>query len=329
MFYLSFHGGSGSDSHNNIHIYNDDGSKATPSKLLPTGGSNPDLSELRGFAFVNGLMVVNGFKKYSQLLQYTLNGTVWEYKQAWASPGINSVDHPFDFAFDGNGNCYLSSQDTGVVTILSAPATAGSVPGALTQNGVPSTSYLQGTFVAATANNLPNISKNASVAVAQPLGLAVEVVSGKMSNSVRGLACWNGALLVADEVAGMVKAYSVANGSLLAAVTGLGDPVHLLINGSTLYISTTDGVMQVTLPNQISFTTPLSASPYISTAMMSSAGAKSAAGMCFGPDPSSKSQTTMFVADRKGNAVFYLHGGALKQFIQKLKDSPEFIVYQA
>jgi len=328
MFYISFHGGSGANSLNNIHIYNNDGSEAKHSKLLPQG--DPKLSELRGFAFVNGLMVVNAFKNSSQLLQYSASGTppVYTFQQIWASPKINSVDHPFDFAFDGNGNCYLSSQDTGVVTILSAAATPGNVPSALTQNGVPSSSYLQGTFVASVSNNLPNIPKNASVGVAQPLGLGVSIEGGKMSNSVRGLAFWKGALLVADEVAGMVKAYSVTDGSLLAAVTGLQSPVHLLINGSTLYISTGSGVMQVALPQQISFTTPLNATSFITADMMNAAGAKSVAGMCFGPDPKSSTTQTMFVADRKGNAVYYVKGSSLEAFIQKLTDSPEFIVYQ-
>ena len=328
MFYLTFHGGSSSSSLNNIHIYNDDGSAGKPDKLLPQG--SPTLSELRSFAFVDGLLVVNGDKKYSQLLQYTASGTppVYSYSQTWANPDINSVDHPFDFAFDGNGNCYVSSQDTGVVTILSAPGKVGSIPSALTQDAVPSSDYLQGTFVAAASDDLPNISVNASVAVAQPLGLAVEIKSGKMSNSVRGLAYWNGALLVADEVAGMVKAYSVADGSLIAAITGLDSPVHLLINGSILYISTGQGVMQAPLPAQITFTTPLNATSYITTQMMTAAGAKSVAGMCFGPEPSSQVQT-MFVADRTGNAVYYLSGTSLKSFISGLSDNPEFIVYQS
>src|SRR5215471_7033468 len=178
MFYFTFHGGSDKNSLNNIHVYNDDGTPASPSKLLPQG--DPQLAELRSFAFVNGLMVVNAFKKYSQLLQYTQSGSSWQFSQTWANPKINSVDHPFDFVFDGHNNCYLSSQDTGVVTILSAPATVGNVPNALTQNGVPSTSYLQGTFVAASSDTLPNIT-NASVAVAQPLGLGVDVQSGKMA----------------------------------------------------------------------------------------------------------------------------------------------------
>ncbi len=329
MFYLSFHGGSGSSSLNNIHIYNDDGSEANPSKLLPQG--TPSLSELRGFAFTNGLMVVNGYQKYSQLLQYTATGTppTYQYAQTWASPAINSVAHPFDFTFDANGKCYLSSQDTGVVTILTAAGKTGNVPAALTQNGVPASSYLQGTFVASVSHDLPNIPVNASVAVAEPLGLAVDVESGKMANSVRGLAYWNGALLVADEVAGMVKAYSVADGSLLAAATGLDSPVHLLINDSTLYISTKQGVMQVTLQSQISFTTPLNATAYITPQMISAAKAKSVAGMCFGPEPGSSGNQVMFVADREGNAVYYFNGKSLRPFIPTVTDSPEFVVYQS
>jgi hypothetical protein len=324
MSYISFHGGSDKNSLNNIHVYNDDGTPASPAKLLPQG--DPQLAELRSFAFVNGLMVVNAYKKYSQLLQYTQSGSSWTASQTWASPKISSVDHPFDFVFDGN-TCYLSSQDTGVVTVLSSPGTAGTIPGALTQNGVPATSYLQGTFVAACSDNLPNVT-NAKVAVAQPLGLGVEVVSGKTANSVRGLAYWNGALLVADEVAGMVKAYSTVDGSLLSAAIGLESPVHLLINGSVLYISAKQGVMQTALPPQISFTTPLTPTAYIDSATMTAGGAQSAAGMCFGPERKAGTPT-MFVADRKGNAVYYLSKGSLKPFIQKLQDSPEFIVYQA
>jgi hypothetical protein len=328
LFYLSFHGGSGSGSLNNIHIYASSGKDASPPKLLPAG--DPPLSELRSFAFTpNGLFVVNGYKKYSQLLQYVLNGSAYQYSTTWADPTINSVDHPFDFTFDPSGqHCYLSSQDTGVVTILTGAGQTGAVPAALTANDVPASSYLQGTFVASISDNLPNIT-NASVGVAEPLGLAVEVANGKMSNSVRGLAYWNGALLVADEVAGMVKAYSTTDGSLLAAVTGLDSPVHLLINGTTLYISTGQGAMQVALPSQISFTTPLNAEPYIDETMLSSGGAKSVAGMCFAPEPKSNDQV-MYFADRKGNAVYYLDtSNKLQSFLTKLSDSPEFIVYQS
>jgi hypothetical protein len=328
LFYLSFHGGSGSASYNNIHIYKSDGNEASPSKLLPAG--NPPLSELRSFAFTsNGLFVVNGYKNYSQLLQYVLSNSSYAWSQTWAGPSIDSVDHPFDFAFDSGGNCYLSSQDTGVVTILTGAGQTGAVPAALTANGVAATSYLQGTFVASTSDNLPNLATNASVAIAEPLGLDVAVSGGKMQNSVRGLAYWNGALLVADEVAGLVKAYATADGSVLAAVTGLESPVHLLINDDVLYISTAQGVMQVALPPQIAVTTPLNAAPYIDAAMLSAGGAKSVAGMCFAPKPG-KTTPVMYVADRKGNAVFYLDtDGTLRSFITSLSDSPEFIVYRS
>ncbi len=330
LFYLSFHGGSTSGSHNNIHIYKSDGKEASPSKLLPTATEDPPLSELRSFAFTaNGLFVVNGYKKYSQLLQYVSSNSTYAWSQTWADPTINSVDHPFDFAFDTSGNCYLSSQDTGVVTILTGAGQTGAVPAALTANGIAATSYLQGTFVASTSDDLPNLATNASVAIAEPLGLDVAVVSGKMANSVRGLATWNGALLVADEVAGLVKAYSTVDGSVLAAVTGLASPVHLLINDATLYISTGQGVMQVALPTQILFTTPLNAGPYIDAATLSAGGAKSVAGMCFAPKPKTTTPV-MYFADRKGNAVFYLDtDNTLKSFVTDLSDSPEFIVYQS
>jgi hypothetical protein len=325
LFYLSFHGGKSHKDINDICVYTSDGQPASPATLpLP---ASPQLEELRSFAFLqNGVFVVNGYKKFSQLLQYVPSGSSYTCT-TWADLTINSVDHPFDFAFDANGNCYLSSQDTGVVTILTGPKQTGAVPAALTASGIPASSYLQGTFVASTSDDLPNLATNASVAVAEPLGLNVSISDGKVANSVRGLAYWNGALLVADEVGGLVKAYSTADGSVLAAVTGLASPVHLLINNSTLYISTGQGVMQVALPQQITFTTPLNAEPYIDAAMLTAAKAASVAGMCFAPI--SGATSAMYVADRKGKAVYYLDTtGKLKPFITGLTDSPEFIVYQ-
>jgi hypothetical protein len=85
--------------------------------------------------------------------------------------------------------------------------------------------------------------------------------------------------------------------------------------------------MQVALPAEISFTTPLNAAPYIDATTLSAGGAKSVAGMCFAPQP--KTTTPVYFADRKGNAVFYLDtDNTLKSFITGLSDSPEFIVYQ-
>ena len=139
-----------------------------------------------------------------------------------------------------------------MVTILTGAGQTGAVPAALTANGIAATSYLQGTFVASTSDDLPNLATNASVAIAEPLGLDVAVVSGKMANSVRGLATWNGALLVADEVAGLVEGIFDrrrlgARGSDRSGVAGFIS----LINDATLYISTGQGVMQVALPTQI------------------------------------------------------------------------------
>lgn len=328
MFYISFHGGSGSSAYNNIHIYQDDGSVASPDKLLTAGSTQ--LSELRSFAFLpNGLFVVNGYKKYSQLLQYTLQGGNWQFNAEWAGPSINSIDHPFDFVFDTAGNCYLSSQDTGVVTILSAAGTAGNVPATLLQGGASASDYLLGTFVACEDNAIAEIKVNPRYGIAQPLGLGVLLDKGKVSHSVRGLAYYNQSLFVADEAAGMVKVYAVSDGSLQAAIAGLSSPVHLLIQGSRLYISTDDGVMQATIPSSISFNTPMIALPYIDKAMMKTANAKSLAGMCFGPNPSKPSDTAMFVADRKGKAVYYRghKGTSIKPFITGLSDNPEFIRY--
>ena len=68
---------------------------------------------------------------------------------------------------------------------------------------------------------------------------------------------------------------------------------------------------------------------YIDAATLSAGGAKSVAGMCFGPKPKTTTPV-MYFADRKGNAVYYLDtDGKLQSFITGLSDSPEFIVYQS
>ena len=69
---VSFHGGSKSSEHNNIHSYSDQGQPNNSDMVLDmTGASNVTLDELRGFCFYNGsLWVVNAHKSESQILKF-------------------------------------------------------------------------------------------------------------------------------------------------------------------------------------------------------------------------------------------------------------------
>ena len=132
MFYISFHGG---DSHavNNIYVYHDDGTPHSSPELLPTGGTNPALQELRGFGFNNNdfdnLYVLNGYKKYNDVLLYALNEEKYIFNRIFAAGAdINSIFHPYDLSFDTDGNVYISSQDTNVVTQLNAEGNPSSPP---------------------------------------------------------------------------------------------------------------------------------------------------------------------------------------------------------
>jgi hypothetical protein len=128
-WYVSFHGGEEESTLNNIHVYSTDGKrlrKALNKKSLPAGIK---LRELRGFVFGpdQNLYVVNAYFEYSQILKF--NGTVNQNGQhdfaqvfvkrhAEINPGI---DHPFNLAFDSEGDVYVSSQSTSLIARYHGP----------------------------------------------------------------------------------------------------------------------------------------------------------------------------------------------------------------
>ena len=129
-WYISFHGGDEKTSLNNIHVYSTDGKKlrkALNKKSVPEGMT---LRELRGFAFGpdKNLYVVNAYFEYSEVLKFSgaLNkdgqhdfAGVFVKRHADLNPGI---DHPFNVAFDSNGDLYVSSQNTSLVARYHGPA---------------------------------------------------------------------------------------------------------------------------------------------------------------------------------------------------------------
>ena len=319
MFVLDFHGGTGHDDINNLHAYDHQGRPADPAKLLAHGGGAPDLSELRGFAWrPEGLYVVNGNKDASQLLLYQpAKGGQFAFARVVASKSsVNGILHPFDVAFDASGNIYLSSQDTNVVTALDASGKP--LPAATyLQQAYPSGAFLAGTQVASSSGALPLVPGRPPPDVPLPEGLGVGIESGKVQHSVRGVVWVGGCLLVADEAADAVKVYA-ASGQLQGQISGGGltAPVHLLLWGETLYISSgNDAVYTCPIPGGKAPMGVVAPTAWLTRHLRASSG------MCFGADGN------FYVALRKDKEVrqFSPKGDYLGTFLSGLDDEPEFI----
>src|SRR6266567_4184083 len=115
-WYISFHGGEEKASLNNIHVYSTEG------------------KELRK-ALDKNLYVVNSYFEYSEVLKFkgALNkdgqhdfASVFVKRHANLNPGI---DHPFNVAFDFNGDLYVSSQNTNLVARYHGPSSKTGQPG--------------------------------------------------------------------------------------------------------------------------------------------------------------------------------------------------------
>src|ERR1043165_4607601 len=148
MFFVTFH-----QTISNVYAYDDDGNLLNPQSpnVLDKNGD-----ELRGIYLLasNGyLYVVEGGKKTSKVHCYQGAGTSYKQLSDFISPKqANSIDHPFALAFDGQGNCYVSNQDTNVVVALNvssngqkgAPEAVAAYLTALYPKGT----FLPGTLVA-------------------------------------------------------------------------------------------------------------------------------------------------------------------------------------
>ncbi len=213
MLLVTFHGGSGGQ--NNVGAYADSGSNiGTELSLAVLSVPDPKLlSELRGIQFVADgvLWVTSGAKNASAVLAFKGSGT------SYASTGtpvveyasVNSLWHPFDFAFDGNSNCYVSDQDTDVVVRLAVGADFLSATPTPVAPALPPGTYLDATFVASSNGDLPGVPATTAVPAPAGLEVAFDCKPSRVSvaNSVRGVVWALGCLYVADEVANAVKVY--------------------------------------------------------------------------------------------------------------------------
>src|SRR5262245_31972190 len=143
VFYITFH-----QTISNVWVYDDSGNQLSTG-LLATPACAPTLSELRGLTFgPNGyLYVCNGYKEANQVLVYQVAGgsnAAFDFIGIYADPSVSlGVAHPFAVAFDAANNGYVSSQDTNVVTAVSAPATGTPCDAAPTPPQYPPASALE------------------------------------------------------------------------------------------------------------------------------------------------------------------------------------------
>ena len=313
MLFVTLHGGNPErDPHkNNVHAYDKDGNKITSSVLDETDGVI--LNELRGIYLVGKyLYVANANKTQNSVLCYEGSGTKYRFVSRFASnQTCNGILHPFDFAFDGLGYCYLSSQDTNVITrlIVSDEGKIGRpapVAAALPASG----KFLPGTFVASSNGNL---SKPATTPVINPTGLAYSD-SGAKKHSVRGVAWANGRLYVADQPAGTVKIHDIT-GKYLGQSNKLeaGSPVHLVIYNGRLYVSGGDHV----------YTARLASSPdKFELTAIKSVKVKNSGGMAFG------NSGNFYVASRTERTILKFDCDFKPIKLKcELPDDPEFLLH--
>jgi hypothetical protein len=310
-WYVSFHGGEEKASLNNIHVYSTEGMilrKALNKKSLPEGTK---LRELRGFVFGpdQNLYVVNAYFEYSEVLKFkgALNengehdfAEVFVKRHTEMNPGI---DHPFNVAFDSEGDLYVSSQNTNLIARYHGPASKTGKPG--------------------TPMPLPQGLDRGKVDL--PPGTFIP--SAKLASNglmeVRAVIfAPNNDLYVADRAADCVRIYEARTGrhlrNLVSRTDHLDRPIHLLFSPDTRYLLIGSGGNDSILRHDLQ---QGSTSVFVES---KSGGLNGPAGMAFGDD------AFLYVASRNskeilryGSADGRPHG---KPFIKDLADNPEFLM---
>jgi len=312
-WYISFHGGEEKASLNNIHVYSTDGTKlrkALNKESLPEGIK---LRELRGFVFGpdHNLYVVNAYFEYSQVLKFkgALNESGQHdfsevfVKRHAENPGI---DHPFNLAFDSEGDLYVSSQNTNLIARYHGPGSKEGKPG--TPMPLPESLHLEkaafppGTFVPS--------AKLASNGL-----LEVRAVIFAPNNE----------MFVADRAADCVRIYETRTGRHLRNLSQQNDqldrPIHLLLSPDGRYLLIGSGGRDSIMRHDLQ---QGSTSVFVEP---KSAGLNGPAGMAFGDDG------FFYVASRNSKKILRYggidgrpHG---KPFINDLADNPEFLMLVA
>jgi len=309
-WYISFHGGDEKVSLNNIHVYSTNGEKLRKALNKKSLDAGLKLRELRGFMFGpdGNLYVVNAYFEYSEVLKFkgTLNkdgqhdfAEVFVRRHADMNPGIN---HPFNVAFDSNGDLYVSSQNTSLVSRYHGPA------GKQGQPGLP----------------MP-FPQSLDLDLYLPPGTFIP--SAKLaSNGVlevrEAIFAPNGDLYVADRAADCVRVYEARTGHFLRNLVSRNDqldkPIHLLLSPDGRYLLIGSGGNDSILRHDIRQN---STSVFVTP---KSGGLNGPAGMAFGDDD------FLYVASRNTKEILRYHTKdgrpSSEPFIKNLADNPEFLM---
>jgi hypothetical protein len=253
MLLITFHQG------NDFGVYDDDGNPLTTTALKGSGHHKVTVDELRAMVVYDGhLWVANGAKGTSQVLCFDLP----DASGSFGPPSVvisgttdngqfdTSIGHPFGIAFDDQGRCFVSNQDTNTVSLVTIHDLVGTMtPGS-------SSAYLDGlhlklpllsgTFVASQRGDLSDPA-TAPVGPAHG-GLGAKPKRGKIKNSVRDVAI-DQYLFVCDEVDEYVRVYSLEDGKYLGYGTVPGhSPTHLCFGAGGLFVSAGTSLMWAPLP---------------------------------------------------------------------------------
>ena len=328
-FYVSFSGES-STPINNLYALSPAG-ETIATAVLDTSQS---YQELRGMAFdaAGRLYVSQAYKGSSAILQFAASAGSGSYTRAFllsyaTPPASSGLLHPYQPAFGPDGNLYVSSQDTNVVTGFYGPASpqAGSAMAnsSFLQSQYPTGTFNPGTFVPAwTADS--NAPKFTPVPVTQ--GGLTFTTAGSSSHSVRGLAFDDaGHLFVADEGNNRVAVLAAASGSYLGAITQSKN--HSVQEPVAVWFDPGSGLLYIGSPgNQRIFTYPVanvaSGNFQASSLMQDSKRLDKVSGITVDP------AGNLYTCSRETNDIYQwsADGTLIGTFASGFSDSPEQIV---
>jgi DNA-binding beta-propeller fold protein YncE len=272
------------------------------------------LRELRGFAFGpdGNLYVANAFHDYSQVLRFkgSLNANgqhdfidVFVARDPQANPGLH---HPFNLVFDREGDLFVTSQDSCLVSKFYGPSGKSGKPGAPAPIPVGITClagqcFQPGTFIPSAKQSTPGLT------------VVREAAFGP-----------DGLLYVVDRDADGVHKYDSTSAKRVGSITAEGvidKPIHLLFHprDEVLLIGNRgrDSVAKHDL--QTGTTTTF--------IHHQSGGLREPSGMAWGEDG------YLYVASRGSKQILRYHESDGKPdkgpFISHLLDEPEFILHVA
>jgi hypothetical protein len=272
MLLVTFHGG-GSPGINNIYGYGapTGPNPQTAALVVPNTG----LSELRAMVMANGLLyVANGAKSQSTVLAYSVPSTPPSSGPWFTNPSVligptigkkgfeTSIAHPFGIAWENATTCFISNQDTNVVSQVTVTNGTGSLgsgcQSAYLKKEYKGGTFLDGTYAASEVGKIHDVALVATDVDRKHGGLAAKLDSkDKVENSVRDVAVANGILFVCNEPKQVINLYSLKDGSFLGASNQLSNsPTHLSTYNGGLYVSAGPGLYWAQLPPSASSPAP-------------------------------------------------------------------------